>query len=56
MKATHVVYNGQVLSLRGLAKATGIHHKTLVARYDRGDRGEHLYRKPDKRFARRGKF
>jgi hypothetical protein len=45
-----VEFNGQLMSLRKLAKAVGIHNRTIQLRHFRGDRGEWLIRPPDKRF------
>lgn len=49
-------YQGEPVSLRQLAKRTGIAYATLAARYRNGHRGELLTRPVDPKYNRRGNW
>lgn len=48
-KALVVEHNGETISLRELARLSGIAYSTLQGRYDRGDRGKKLLGPIDER-------
>jgi hypothetical protein len=53
-KPCKVLHNGEELTLRELATATGINPATIFKRWTQGDRGEKLIRPLDKRGIRNG--